>query len=134
MVSSDIAPRILDPTLDTVTEEDEGGSFSSRNHSNNTSFGISLQELEVTNDIGSAEDEILSNLIGITFEFLSKDTVPKIDTDLVDTDSQQVVNIASFFGKAMGFEPSLPWKPHKSTNLKRFRYKKLSFLYYFLSL
>ena len=128
MVSSDIAPG-LDPSLHTVTEEDEG-SVSSRSHSINTSVGHSMHELTVTSERGSAEDEILSTLITLTFEFLSKDTKPKIDADLVNTDSQQVYNIVNYFGKAMAFEPSLPWKVHKSTNLKRFRFDPYYFSFH----
>ena len=124
MVSSDIAPG-LDPSLHTVTEEDEG-SMSSRNHSNNTSFAHSMQELAVTSESGTTEDEIFSTLITLTFEFLSKDTKPKIDASLINTDSQQIENIVNYFGQAMGFEPSLPWKVNKSMNIKRFRFLNIS--------
>lgn len=120
MVSSDIAPG-LDPSLHTVTEEDEG-SVSSRNHSNNTSFAQSMQSLAVTSESATPEDEILSTLITLTFEFLSKETKPKIDASLINTDSQQINSIVNYFGQAMGFEPSLSWKVNKSMNIKRFRF------------
>ena len=118
MVSSDIAPKMMDPFLHTVTEEDDNGGGTAT-----TSFRHSLQQgLEVASDTGSLEDEILSMLITLLFEFLSKETKAKVDPELGSTDSEQVRDIVNYFGQAMGFEPSTPWKVNKAMNMKRFRY------------
>jgi len=120
MVSSDIAPKMLDPSLHTVTEEDDDESGIAT-----TSFRHSLTVTGVegvASDISSLEDEILSMLITLLFEFLSKETKPKVDPELGSTDSEQVRDIVNYFGLAMGFEPSTPWKVNKAMNMKRFRY------------
>ena len=118
MISTDSTASKIDPLLDTVTEEDdEGSSIRSKFQS--------LQELTVTNEIGSAEDEIMSLLIAMLFEFLSKETKMKIDPELGNTDHDQVNCIVRYFGQSMGFEPSFPWKVNKSMNMKRFRYFNL---------
>lgn len=116
IVSTDVAPK-MDPSLHTLTEEDEPST------SNSTSNCQSLRDLTVTNDLGSAEDEILSSLITLVFEFLSsKDTKQKIDPDLINTNFEQVREIVNYFGHAMGFEPTnSSWKANKAMNTKRFR-------------
>ncbi|XP_066913207.1 protein unc-79 homolog isoform X2 [Clytia hemisphaerica] len=116
IVSTDVAPK-MDPSLHTVTEEDE------QSTSNSTSNCQSLHDLTVTNDLGSAEDEILSSLSTLVFEFLSsKDTKQKIDSDLINTNFEQVCEIVNYFGHAMGFEPTnSSWKANKAMNTKRFR-------------